>query len=281
MLFRSRLAGWPRGPLVPAAAAMLAFSADLAFGSPLIIRSLLGPNPLFGSRFYGLGNELEATLPSLLLIGLAAGLQGRGRSRRSVAIVVGAGLVLGVIAGAGRLGADVGGVITIAAGVGVMAVLLLPGGVTARSLVAVVAAPVVGLALLAVIDTVSGGNSHFTRTVLHADGSGALWDVFSRRYQLAFRQLRRGFTPEAVVIALLAVAVAVKHRERVLAAVDGDPAWQAGLAGIAAIGIAGTLFNDSGPVLLLFAVFLGGAAVAYLRGAPLAAGSGERRNDSA
>ena len=261
---------WPRGPAVPATVAIVAFSADLAFGSPLIIRSLLGPNPLFGSRFYGLGNELEATLPALMLVGLAAAMTGAGRSRRAVWTVVGAGLGLGLVAGAGRLGADVGGVITIGAGVAVMAIMLLPGGVTRRALAAAVVAPVLGLLLLAAVDLLTGGNSHFTRTVLRANGSGALWDVVLRRYELAWRQLRRGFTPEAVVIALLAIAVAVKHRGRILASVGGDPAWLAAFGGIAAIGVAGTLFNDSGPILLLFAVFIGACSVAYLRGAPQA-----------
>ena len=268
-MLTDRFVRWPRGPIVPAAVALAAFSIDLAFGSPLIIRSLLGPNPLFGSRFYGLGNELEATLPALLLIGLAAFLCGTGRARRSVWIVCASGLLLGLIAGAGRLGADVGGVITIAGGVAVMALLLLPGGVTKRALVIACLTPVLGLALLAGIDLLSGGNSHFTRTVLRADGSGALWDVVVRRYELAWRQTHRGFTPAAVVIALLAIAVAIKYRGRILAGVNDDPAWLAGLAGVAGLGIAGTLFNDSGPILLLFAVFLGACAVAYLRGAPL------------
>ena len=263
-----RFMSWPRGPIVPAAAALAGFSIDLALGSPLIIRSLLGPNPLFGSRFYGLGNELEATLPALLLIGLGAALQGRGRSRRSVAIVATSGLVLSAVAGAGRLGADVGGVISVGAGTAVMAVMLLPGGVTKRAIVVACGAPVLGLALLAGIDLLTGGNSHFTRTVLHADGSGALWDIVSRRYTLAWRQLHRGFTPAAALIAILAIAVAVKDRERLLAPVDGDPAWIAALAGIATVGIAGTVFNDSGPVLLLFATFLGACAIAYLRGDP-------------
>jgi len=264
-----RLVRWPRGPAVPAVAGLVAYTLDLAFGSPLIIRSLLGPNPLFGSRFYGLGNELEATLPALLLIGLAAFLCGRGRTRRAVWTVVLSGLALGLVAGSGRLGADVGGVITIGAGVAVMTVLLLPGGITKKALLLAVLTPVLGLALLAAVDLATGGDSHFTRSVLHADGSGALWDTVIRRYELAWRQLHRGFTPAAVVIALLAIAVAVKDRDRILAGVDGDPAWTAGLAGIAAIGIAGTLFNDSGPVLLLFAIFLGSCAVAYLRAVPL------------
>ena len=78
---RPRSSAWPRGPALPAVVGLAAYVVDLAAGSPLIIRSLLGPNPLFGSRFYGIGNELEATLSALLVIGIGALLYGRGRSR--------------------------------------------------------------------------------------------------------------------------------------------------------------------------------------------------------
>ena len=96
--------------------------------------SLLGPNPLYGSRFYGIGNELEAALSSLLLIGVAALLFGRGCSRAGVAIFAGAGVMLGLTMGAGRLGADVGGIITIGAGAATAAALMLPGGLTRRAI---------------------------------------------------------------------------------------------------------------------------------------------------
>lgn len=270
-----RLTPWPRGPAVPALAGVAAYAVDLAFGSPLIIRSLLGPNPLFGSRFYGIGNELEATLAALLLVGVGALLCGRGRSRGAVAAFAGGGLVLALVVGAGRLGADVGGVITIGAGAAVAAAAMLPGGVTRRAAAAavVVAAPVLGLALLAVVDLTTGGDSHFTRTVLRADDSGALWDVVSRRYEIAGRQAIRGFMPGATIIALLAIALGVRQRARLLAPVGGDRAWWAMLTGLIAAGVAGSLFNDSGPVLLLFATFIAAALVVYLRGDPRLADS--------
>ena len=87
---RPRWCAWPRGPALPAGVGLVAYVVDLAAGSPLIIRSLLGPNPLFGSRFYGIGNELEAALCALMVIGLAALLLRartltRRRARRSPA----------------------------------------------------------------------------------------------------------------------------------------------------------------------------------------------------
>jgi hypothetical protein len=268
------LVGWPRGPALPALAALAAYVVDLAFGSPLIIRSLLGPNPLYGSRFYGIGNELEATLSALLLIGAGALLYGRGRSRAGVAAFAGGGVVLAIAIGAGRLGADVGGVITVAAGASVAALMMLPGGLTRRALALAIAAPLLALGALAAIDLATGGDSHFTRTVLRADDSGALWDVFTRRYELAGRAAVRGFMPAATAIALLAIACGLRYRERLLAPVRGDAAITAALGGTIAVGVGGALFNDSGPVLLLFATFIAACLVLYVRGDPRLAAPG-------
>ena len=257
---------WPRAPALPAFVAVGAYIVDLAFGSPLIIRSLIGPNPLFGSRFYGIGNELESALPAILLIGLAALWFGRGRSRQAAVVFAGCGLVLGIALGAAQLGADVGGVMTVAAGFGVAVLLMLPGRLSGKTIALVVIAPFAALALLAAIDLLSGGDSHFTRTVLRADGSGAWWEIFVRRIELAGRGLVRGLMPVAALIAALAVALGIVRRDRLLAPVSDDPGWRAGLAGAAAVGIFGALFNDSGPMLLLFAVFIALCGVIYLRG---------------
>jgi len=261
-----RLIAWPRAPALPALVAVSAYIIDLAFGSPLIIRSLIGPNPLFGSRFYGIGNELESALPAILLIGLGALWFGRGRSRQAAAIFAGCGLVLGIALGAAQLGADVGGVMTVAAGFGVAVLLLLPGRLSGRTITLVVIAPFAALALLAAIDLLSGGDSHFTRTVLRADGSGAWWEIFVRRIELAGRGLVRGLMPVAALVAALTVALGIVRRERLLKPVNDDPGWRAGLAGAAAVGVFGALFNDSGPMLLLFAVFIALCGAIYLRG---------------
>ncbi|MFM9164196.1 MAG: hypothetical protein ACKOQ0_02390 [Solirubrobacterales bacterium] len=267
---------WPRAPALPALVGVLAYVIDLAFGSPLIIGSLLGPNPLFGSRFYGIGNELEATLPALALIGLGAAWFGQGRSRSLVAWLVAVGLVLGLAIGAGRLGADVGGVMTVGAGFAVAGLLLWPGTDRRRAVAVVIVVPLVALALLAVVDLVTGGDSHFSRTVLRSDGSGDLLDTFLRRYELAGRVLIRGFMPVATIIAILAIALGVRRRDRLFDTVGSDPAWVASIAGCAAVGIGGAVFNDSGPLLLIIATFVAACGVLYLRGRPVVTGEGER-----
>jgi len=145
---------------------------------------------------------------------------------------------------------------------------MLPGGITRRRLVVALASPFAALMGLAGLDLATGGNSHFTRTVLHAHGEGALQDIFVRRYALAFNVLKRGLMPFSTTIALLTIAYGVRYRERVFAPLRGDPAWTAALAGGVASSIAGTLANDSGPVLLIFGTFVLVVTTVYIRGDP-------------
>ena len=74
--------------------------------------------------------------------------------------------------------------------------------------------------------------------------------------------------PFATALALLASALGVRLRERLLAPVGADPAWLAALAGGLAAGIVGALTEDSGPVLLVVAVFALGCVLSYLWNRP-------------
>ncbi len=271
-----RLVRWPRGPLVPVAFTIAAYALDLVFGSQLIVRSLLGANPRSGVRFYGLGNELESTLTLMLLVGLGALLWGQPRSRRNAAIIAFSGAIFAVFVGSGRLGADVGGVITIGAGIAAATVLMLPGTPSRRTVLLAAAVPVVALVALAALDIVSGGNGHFTRTILQADSAGSLWDVVTRRYTLAFNVLKTGAMPFITLIALLGAVYAVRYRERIFAPLRESPSWRATLIGGLTASIVGALSNDSGPMLLAFGVFVLTCATAYIRGDPQLAVEEER-----
>lgn len=263
-----RLVSWPRGPLVPVAASFVTYAVDLVLGSQLIVRSLLGANPRSGVRFYGLGNELEAVLTMMLLVGLGALLWGHARSRRSAAIVALSGAVFAVFVGAGRLGADVGGVITVGAGIAAATVLMAPGKPSRRTYLLAAGVPLAGLVALAALDLATGGNGHFTRTILQAEDAASLWDVVTRRYTLAFNVLKTGAMPFITLLALLAAGYAVRHRRRVFAPVGDSPSWQAALIGGLTASVVGALSNDSGPLLLGIGVFVLTVVTAYVRGDP-------------
>jgi len=262
-----RLVGWPRAPILPAVVGVLAYTIDLARGSRLIDESVFGPSPLAGVRFYGVDNDLEIASTLLVLALVAAGLRRRERSPRSALILVGAGLASALVVCPGRLGADVGGIFTIAAGFGVAALLMLPR-VTWRAVLLALIAPLVALVGLAGVDLATKGNSDFLRNVVEAPNGGDVWDIVQRRYDVAWSILRVGEIPLLTVLALLAATYAARHRHRVFAAVAPDALWPACLAGGFAAALSCAIFNDSGASELIFGT--GGVAClcAYVRAPP-------------
>ena len=257
----------PRALVLPAAIAVALHVADLALGSDLVRRSLLGPNPVLGSRFFGAGNELEIALAAVGLLGLGGALATRSPRARVWGFAVGGGALAFTLAW-GRLGADVGAVPTVIAGATVAA-LAAAGAITWRRRIAILlVAPVAGLAALALLDLVTGGDAHFSRSVLEAGGLDEIADIAERRVRLSYRSLGRGAIPFLVVFALVALAFGFRHRDRLLAATECAPGVRAAVYGLLAAVITGALTNDSGPIILLIgASYLLFVAV-YLAAAP-------------
>ena len=268
----ARVLPWARAPLLPAAVCLAAYTVDLALGSNLLVVSVLGPSVVSGSRFYGVSNELEPILPLVLLTGLAALTTGREITRRIFLLYGVAGLALLVVVGWGRLGADVGGVITIGAAVAVATLVMLPGPLSARRIAVAGLVPVAALVVLVAIDLALSGGSHLTRNLLRADDPGELWELVTRRYQLSWRILTSADKPAHLLAALLAVVFAWRNRARLYAALP-HRSWAAALFGGLAAGVAGALTNDSGPVLFINAVIGLAALTAYVLGRPAGAGA--------
>lgn len=231
---------------------VLAYAIDVVAGSPLTSLSLLGPNPGLGVRFYGIGNELEALLAVLVVAGTGAGLAGfapRGPARTASIAFVLTGLLAAFVFAAGRFGADVGAAIVFPVGA-VVAAMAVAGHGRRPLLLAVVAAPVAVLALLALVDLLSGANAHLTRSVLDAGGLGDLADVAQRRLQLSAHSFGRPVLLAFLPVVLAVVAAAYLKRERLQAWLIGVPALRAGLLGGIGATVVGTLANDSGALVL-------------------------------
>ncbi len=268
---------WPRAPLVAALVTIAALTADALAGTQLLLRSLLGPDPILGARFYGIGNELKSGLAVLVLAGVAAGLYRAARGRRAALTMAGAGVILAVVEGSARIGAGVGGVILVSFSFALATVMLLPGALTRKRGLIVLISPVVGLVALAALDLASArGAGHFTGSVLHARSAGDVRDIIVRRYGAAWDELHNHVMPVATAGALALAAAGVRWRERLLAPVGGDPGWLAALAGGLAAGVVGSLVEDSGPELLVVAVFALGCVASYLWGRPARSGPDAR-----
>lgn len=268
-----RLMPWPRAPLLPAIIGLAAITIDLALGSHLITRSILGPNPGYGSRFYGVGNELKSGLMVLLLAGIAAALTGQPKSRRNAAIVLGCGLVLGAVLGSGRLGAGVGAAFIVAGASAVAAMMMLPGRMSGGRIVILVLSPVIGLALLAALDALTaGGQGHLSNSVFSLGSLDAFIETVERRSTLAWQQLWRDAMPVVTLVCLLAAAFAIRNREMFMP-FDG-PIWPAALIGGLTGGLVGSLTEDSGPLLIVVATVTLAGVCSYLLGRPAKAVEG-------
>jgi hypothetical protein len=264
-----RLLPWPAAPLIPAAVSFLAHTIDLALGSHLISLSLAGPNPKGGSRFFGIGNELEIVLCVTVLVGAAAALTllPRRLAPRGFALAC---LVGALVVGVGRLGADVGGVITFGAGGAAAVVASLPGGVTRRSLALAVIVPILAVIALIGLDLLIGGGAHLTRTLSSSSGPGDLMQVVVRRWRLSVAGLTNGTRPFSTALALLVLVAAVVWRRPLLAPLAGrhEQVFAAGLVGVFFATVVATLANDSGPLILLLGAASLLLAAGYVHGAP-------------
>jgi hypothetical protein len=228
-----------------------AYAVDVVAGSPLTSLALIGPNPGLGVRFYGIGNELEALLAVLVLAGTGAAMAGfaPSASRRSLALAfLLSGFSFAFVFAAGRFGADVGAAIVLPLGAAVAAATL--GGRRRRALLLAVAAPVAAVALLALVDLVSGANAHLTRSVLDAGGLDEIAQVAQRRLQLSAHSFARPIVYVFLPLLAAVAALAYVWRDRIASWLAGRPAMRAGLAGALAATLLGTLANDSGALLL-------------------------------
>jgi hypothetical protein len=247
-----RLVGPWRALAIAAAASVGSYAVDVVAGSHLTVVSLLGPDPAHGSRFYGIGNQLEAIFAALIPLGVGAALIGwREVAPRTAALVFAVVATLCVLAFApGRFGADVGIAIDVPIGAAV-AILVCLRERRAGALALVVAVPVATLGILAAIDLASGGNAHLTRSVLDAGGLHDLGQVAQRRLHLSAHNFA-AYASSPLLWAAAAVIVAGLIGRRRVAAWFADRrfAW-AGFLGAIAGTIAAVLANDSGGLMLV------------------------------
>jgi hypothetical protein len=256
------LAPGMRGLALCAGASVLVYAVDVIAGSHLTELSLIGPNPIAGVRFYGIGNELEATAAALVPIGTGAALAGWAprASARGAAAAFGITAVLAVAAFApGSFGADVGAAIGIPIGAAVAIGICL--GVRRSGWIWVIVAPLAAVAALIAIDLATGGNAHLTRSVLDAGGLGNLGDVFQRRLQLSAHSFARYAQNLIFWIVVALIVAGLTQWRRIEGWFGGRRTAWAGFVGAIAATIAGTLANDSGALLLMIGAVLCAAMV--------------------
>jgi hypothetical protein len=264
-----RLVRWPLAPAIPAAIVLGAHAIDLARGSPWLGASLIGSNPKGGARFFGLGNEAEIILSMEVLLGLGAALELVRRSRLVPWLFALGCMVAAAIMGSGRLGADVGAVITLGAGAAGAVLASYGRRPSWRALLVACLVPAVGVVALIGLDLATGGDAHLINTVVRGEGgAGGFLDIVERRSVISLRGLRDTTVLVICIVGVLGFAYGLWKRKRLLAPLEGHRAFAAAMWGGLAATIVGALGNDSGPVIFAggFVVLL--LAVGYVQGAP-------------
>jgi hypothetical protein len=244
-----RLRGWDALALA-CAVTVTAFAIDLVAGLSLTPKAVIGPNPGLGARFYGIGNELESTLMVLTSIGTGAALQARGQSmdrRRAALAFLATGLAGTVVFASGRFGADVGAAIIfpLAAVTGAATVARRPRLIWLGGLAALA-----GVVLLAVADTLTGGETHFARSVLDGGASESTLEVLGHRLESTWESFATVSRLPVTLLALGLIVLAWLRRDWLRSMLSGREALRAGLVAAAVGSLAGALTNDSGALFL-------------------------------
>jgi hypothetical protein len=171
----------------------------------------------------------------------------------AISFAAAAALVGAVIIGAGRLGADVGEVITLGAGGAAAVVMSLPRGPSPRAIALAIIVPIIAVGALVLLDLAIGGGAHLTRTVSSSSGPGDFGKVILRRWRLSTDGLGHGSTPFVIGVCVVLLVLGVVKRRELLASLSGErerPLRAAVVGSFFAV-VIGALANDSGPMIVM------------------------------
>lgn len=219
-------------------------------GSRLQVSTVFGDSPIVAGRFLGINNVTFGLYltAAAVLAGLAVHARPDATGRRVMLGLLGGALLVDV---APMWGADIGGALA-----GVPALALLAGGlgrwrVRWRTLALLVAATVVLVGLLGLIDLSrpAADRSHLGRLLerIGSDGLSGLTTVMERKLSANLRSLTQStwrylFGPLAVAAGL----VAWGGRDRVASITRAMPTLGRAMPGLVALALLGYAANDSG-----------------------------------
>jgi hypothetical protein len=209
-----------------------------------------------GVRFYGLPN---AFLP-LLLAG-AVFVAAAASPFKGFAVLLAAGLA----AGLPRLGADLGGSVTLFFAAGLWLVLRTRQRVRLRDVALIAGITLAGLAVVLVANRwLPGTPTHVGRFVERGKGASGALHVLVDHLAVGARMLADVPAAALPLIVLVVIAVLVLRRVGpVGAAMDTDPRWPAIVLTICAGSLVGYLANDTGPAAADPALIYAMAAITY------------------
>jgi hypothetical protein len=234
---------------------------DVALGARLQTSSILGYSLHTAARFTGLGNTAFAVLAaSAVLVGVTH-LHFAPRRREALWTVACLFAVVVLFDGAPQLGDDVGGILTLVPVLGITLYALSGRRVRVRTVVGLVLAAGVVLAVATGVDLLRPAASRTHLGQLVSDvlnhGPGPFTTTVSRKLATNLRTYRSVWLWAIVIIAAYLVFFVAWGRGWVRLTPRGS-ALRIGVLATLATGLAGNFLNDSGAVVTaLVFVFLG------------------------
>jgi hypothetical protein len=258
---------WRRSVTAPAlvitGVTAVVLAVDVMTGSALQLNALTGYSALIAGRFYGFGNQafsLFAVATILSAAWLAEYPLRAGRKWLAVAIVAVIGVGAVAVDGLPAWGADFGGVLAMVPAFAVLGLMIAGKRVSAPRLALFCLAGAVLVLLISYLNARSATPTHlgrFWQDLVNGDA----WDTVARKFQAMLRSL--GYWPFIIPLAgavgflFFALVRPIKARTPLLdRAYAHSATMRPALLSALTMGVAGTLVNDSGVVILSVALSL-------------------------
>jgi hypothetical protein len=248
---------------------------DQWLGAPLSFAGLFGYAPLFGARYYGIGNEMAGLLLGSAMVCCALVLDTWRDAPWTRALRRWGWPVIGVVvlgtAAAPFFGANIGAVAWMTVGFGVGWLMLNGRRVwTWRNAAAVIVVIVLLVGALSAIDILGGAGSetHLGRAISNATGEGGLASfttLVARKAETNLRVLgRTNWTWLLVAVLLLLGYMRWRPRGEFAAMLRSHPAFSAVLGAALFAGVIGNFTEDSGVIIPALIMLPVGVTALYL-----------------
>ncbi|NDU75583.1 hypothetical protein GWI34_23595 [Actinomadura sp. DSM 109109] len=262
------LAGpWRRSTVVPGlvitGVTALVLALDVMTGSSLQLNTLMGYTALVAGRFYGFGNQafsLFAVAAILTAAWLTEYPLRRGHKAAAVAIVVVIGAFTVAVDGLPAFGSDFGGVLAIVPAFAMLGLMVAGKRMSPLRIGPFFLAGLVLVLLISYLNARSANPTHLGRFWQDLV-AGDAWDVVTRKFNAMLNSL--GYWPytlalaAAVVFLFFVLARPTRWRVSLLkGAYEHSVTMRPALICALAVGVIGTLVNDSGVVILSVAFSL-------------------------
>ncbi len=265
---------WTPGPAVfLALGTVIVIALDVILGSRLQLQSILGLQPVYGSRFYGMGNVGFAVFATAALLA-AALLAGRWARRGMPQLAASTVLVIAVAAavvnGHPALGAETGGLLAMVPAFGYLA--FRAGGLrpTGRRLAVIAVVSVLVVALLAVLDYLRPRQerSHvgdFVENLLATGSIAPLRTIVSSNWAILTAQWVNLLVPVLLVGAIAIVVFRATKLGRALSVLEARvPLLRSGLVAVLICWVLAFAANDSGTGIPPAGLLIAGPLLALL-----------------